>query len=211
MERVIAYVDGFNLYFGLKSKGWKRYYWLNVKELASRLLRPNQMLVGTKYFTARINGPQGKRKRQSTFIEALQTLSELEIMEGKYQLNRRLCRSCGFQDSVPSEKMTDVNIAVKLLEDAVLDSFDTALLISADADLTPAVNSLVKLFPAKRVVIAFPPDRYSAELAKSASAFFHIGRAPIAKSQSPLTVAKADGFMLFCPVEWRSAQSVPTM
>jgi hypothetical protein len=24
LERVIAYIDGFNLYFGLKSKGWQR-------------------------------------------------------------------------------------------------------------------------------------------------------------------------------------------
>jgi len=34
MDRVIAYVDGFNLYFGLKSKGWRRYYWLNPRALA---------------------------------------------------------------------------------------------------------------------------------------------------------------------------------
>jgi hypothetical protein len=34
MERVIAYVDGFNLYFGLKSKGWQRYFWLNIPALA---------------------------------------------------------------------------------------------------------------------------------------------------------------------------------
>jgi len=27
MERVIAYIDGFNLYFGFKSAGCKRYYW----------------------------------------------------------------------------------------------------------------------------------------------------------------------------------------
>ncbi len=29
MDRVIVYIDGFNLYFGLKSKGWRRYFWLN--------------------------------------------------------------------------------------------------------------------------------------------------------------------------------------
>ena len=30
MQRVSVYVDGFNLYYGLKSKGWRRYYWLNL-------------------------------------------------------------------------------------------------------------------------------------------------------------------------------------
>jgi hypothetical protein len=26
MKRVIAYIDGFNLCFGLREKGWKRFY-----------------------------------------------------------------------------------------------------------------------------------------------------------------------------------------
>jgi hypothetical protein len=68
MERVVAYIDGFNLYFGLRSKGWKGYYWLNIRALAQNLLKPDQALVSTKYFTARITGPPDKEQRQSTFI-----------------------------------------------------------------------------------------------------------------------------------------------
>ena len=30
MERVSVYVDGFNLYYGLRSRGWRRYYWLDL-------------------------------------------------------------------------------------------------------------------------------------------------------------------------------------
>ena len=48
-----VYVDGLNLYHGLKSRGWRRYYWLNLRRLAERLLRPGQSLVAVKYFTAR--------------------------------------------------------------------------------------------------------------------------------------------------------------
>ena len=29
MERIVAYIDGFNLYYGMKEKGWKYFYWLN--------------------------------------------------------------------------------------------------------------------------------------------------------------------------------------
>ena len=29
-RRVAVYVDGFNLYYGLRSKGWRRYYWLDL-------------------------------------------------------------------------------------------------------------------------------------------------------------------------------------
>ena len=37
--------------------------------------------------------------------------------------------------------MTDVNIAVELLCDAHADAFDTAILLSADGDLTGAVQA----------------------------------------------------------------------
>jgi len=42
MQRVITYIDGFNLYFGLKDKGWKRYYWLNLVELSGKFLKPEE-------------------------------------------------------------------------------------------------------------------------------------------------------------------------
>jgi len=50
-KKVIAYVDGFNLYFGLRESHLKRFYWLNIKALAQNLLKGNQQLIFTKYFT----------------------------------------------------------------------------------------------------------------------------------------------------------------
>ena len=43
-RRVIAYIDGFNLYFGLKDSGWRR-YWLDVSKLARSLLPDNAELA----------------------------------------------------------------------------------------------------------------------------------------------------------------------
>jgi uncharacterized LabA/DUF88 family protein len=202
MERVIAYVDGFNLYFVLRSKGWKRYYWLNIQALAQNLLKPGQTLFLTKYFTARIAWPPDKEERQSTYIEALKTLSEFEIFYGKYQLNPRQCSQCGFEDEVPNEKMTDVNIAVEILKDAYQNKFDVALLISADSDLVPPVKAVGELFPAKRVVVASPPGRYSVSLANSAGSSLVIGRGKIARSVFPEEVKKADGYILRRPASW---------
>lgn len=51
MKRVAFYIEGFNLYFGLKDAGWKRYNWLDVQALAGRLLKPGQALVTVKHFT----------------------------------------------------------------------------------------------------------------------------------------------------------------
>src|SRR5260370_3329785 len=134
MTRVISYIDGFNLYFGLKERNWERYLWLSVQALAANLLKPDQQLAHTKYFTARISFPPDKVKRQTTYLEALQTLPDLSIFYGKYQLSAQTCRRCVHVSQDPNEKMTDVNIAVALMEDAFRDAFDTALLVSADSD-----------------------------------------------------------------------------
>jgi len=203
MQRVISYIDGFNLYFGLRAKGWRRFFWLDVQKLSVNLLKPQQQLVYTKYFTARVSEPVEKRKRQQTYLEALETLSDFKIFYGKYQLNPRMCRKCGFQDSVPNEKMTDVNIAVELLADAFQDRYDTALLISADSDLTGPVETVRRLFPRKQVIVMFPPKRSSVELKNVASACFIIGHGNFKRSQFPEHVTKEDGYVLVRPTGWR--------
>ena len=45
MNRVVAYVDGFNLYFGLKEGYGRRYHWLDLQRLVAALLQPDQQLV----------------------------------------------------------------------------------------------------------------------------------------------------------------------
>jgi uncharacterized LabA/DUF88 family protein len=202
MARVIAYIDGFNLYFGLKSRGWERYLWLNVHALAGNLLQPGQTLVHTKYFTARVGFPADKVKRQATYLDALHTVSDVSIFHGRYQLNSFTCRNCSFVHQIPNEKMTDVNIAVELMQDAFRDRVDTAILISADSDLVAPVVAVQKLFPKKRVVVACPPGRSSVNLCKAAAAHFKIGRASIAKSLFPETVFTASGFALKRPASW---------
>lgn len=202
-ERVVAYIDGFNLYFGLKSKNWRRYYWLNLQKLVQNLLKPSQVLQYTKYFTARISGPPDKQKRQTTYIEALETLSNFQTFYGKYQNIPRTCRCCDYQETVPIEKMTDVNIAVELLSDAFRDIYDAAYLISADSDLVPIIAAMRSLFPQKRIIVAFPPERYSRDLANKARFSLIIGRRTIAKSLFPPEILKADGFVLKCPELWK--------
>ncbi|MBK6701492.1 MAG: hypothetical protein IPG55_16725 [Saprospiraceae bacterium] len=52
-ERVVAYIDGFNLYFGMREAGFDNCRWLNISKLVSSLLKPHQTLMGIKYFTSR--------------------------------------------------------------------------------------------------------------------------------------------------------------
>ena len=203
MKRVIAYVDGFNLYYGLREMRWKRYYWLNIPDMVRRLLKPGQILACTKYFTSIVNQPPDKHRRQGDFLEALGTLSDLHIYLGHYLSDTITCRNCGHTYQTHHEKMTDVNITVELMTDAYRDQFDVALLVSADSDLVGAVKAVRLLFPDKRIVVVFPPARFSNALKATASAYVSIRRNLLAKCQFPDQVVKADGTVLWRPAEWR--------
>lgn len=85
MLKTIFYIDGFNLYFGLKSAKLKKYYWLDIQKLAIELLNNDEELIEVKYFTARISDPPDKQQRQSTYIQAIETLSLVSIYYGLYQ------------------------------------------------------------------------------------------------------------------------------
>ena len=205
MARVIAYIDGFNLYFGLKNKGWKRHYWLDVVGLSRALLKPGQTLQAAHYFTARIRltgNNHADMRRQEDYLEALATCSNLSIHFGHFLEKPMHCYRCGTQWMAYEEKMTDVNIAVQLLADAFDDRFDTALLISADSDLTTPVRQVRSRFPAKRVIVAQPPGRNSVQLANAATAAFTISETKVRQSQLPEQITKPDGYGLRRPDSW---------
>jgi uncharacterized LabA/DUF88 family protein len=206
LYRVIAYIDGFNLYYGMREKGWQRYYWLNIQALVQGLLREDQKLAVVKYFTALVSSTPSdpdKCRRQNAYLEAIGTLQGVQILYGHYLEKSVKCFECGGRWVDHEEKKTDVNIAVEMLTDAYEDRFDTALLISGDSDLADLVRTIRSRSPQKWVVIAFPPDRHSSDLLKVASRAFTIGRKKLADSQFPDAVAKADGYVLQRPKEWK--------
>lgn len=204
MTRVITYIDGFNLYYGIREAYQRKYLWLNLVELSRNLLKPGQKLVHCHYFTARVNNPSDKRIRQRKYLEALETLApDLEISYGKYFFVPIECPYCHRSYQKASEKMTDVNIATAMLVDAIQDKFDTCLLISGDSDLSSPVTYIKNLFPQKRIIIAFPPKRNSAELKRVAHGYFRISENKLRNSQFPERVTKADGFILQRPQSWR--------
>lgn len=201
MERVIAYIDGYNLYFGLKDQGWKRYYWLNLQKLSERFLKPNQSLIETKYFTTVVKAPEKKRLRQQVFLDALRTLPNLHLFFGHFLYAEVECRQCKHTYVTHHEKMTDVNISVEMLKDAFQDRFDVAFLISADSDLVSPIQTVHNLFPKKKVVSVFPPERYSAALKQVSKGVLRIGRSDLAQCQFPEQVASG-GVILQRPSSW---------
>jgi len=202
LYRVNAYIDGFNLYYGLRAKGWKRYYWLNLIKFAESLLKPSQTLNAVKYFTARVDKPPDKKARQDAYLDALGTLPGLQIIYGRYQYDPFTCYKCSRTYYISHEKLSDVNIATELVADAFQGNFDTALLISADADLVPPIRKIKNLFPEKKVVVFFPPERRSADLARIADQSLFIYRKKLAENQLPEKIIRQDGYVITKPTKW---------
>lgn len=177
-----------------------------MRRLIENLLKPHQRLIGVKYFTARVAGTPSdpdKPRRQSAYLDALQTLPDVQVFYGHYLLRTQKCRACGAEDQIPTEKMTDVKIAVELLSDAFQDAFDTAMIVSADSDLVPPIGTVRRLFPRKGIIVAFPPNRSSVELRKIAGVTFTIGRKKLADSRFPERVRAASGHVIVGPETWR--------
>lgn len=98
--------------------------------------------------------------------------------------------------------MTDVNIAVAMMEDAHNDGYDTAFLITGDSDLVPPIKSIHNIYPQKRVLVAFPPNRSTISVKNEARGSLVIGRKKLLDAQFPDKVMKQDGFILQRPAAW---------
>ncbi len=202
LKRVIGYVDGFNLYYGLRAARMLAYRWLNIRFLCEAILPPTHRLELVRYFTTMVKGDPDKSSRQAVFIDALRTLSGIQFDFGHFLSKPVKCRSCGCQWAKQEEKKTDVNIAVRLLEDAIDDKFDKALIISGDSDLVPAIEAIHNRYSDKQIVLASPPKRVSRELRKVADERFVISISNIRSSLFPNPVVNDEGIELWAPEGW---------
>jgi RNase P subunit RPR2 len=95
MATVIAYVDGFNLYHGLRQGYGRRYLWLDLQHLVQRV-RPHDQILAIRYFTAEVKDDPDGLARQRAYLAALNAHStKVEIVLGRYQTKKMTCRQCG--------------------------------------------------------------------------------------------------------------------
>lgn len=170
MNRVTFYIDGFNFYYGLaasnkKDATWKKFYWIDVVKLFKSFLSDAQELSKVIYFTASPLDSE-KSSRQSSFLNANKLLNEntFEIVRGKYIEKPMHCPFCHNDFMRPEEKKTDVNISVRMQEDCINNKTDTLVLVSADSDLIPPLESINRNFSDKSIKVYFPPSRYSRDI-----------------------------------------------
>lgn len=114
--------------------------------------------------------------------------SILDIRYGRFQEKSLRCRRCSASWPTYEEKESDVALAVSVVGDGLNRLFGTALIVSADSDMVPAIRELRASRPEARVVGALPPNRNSSDLRRHCDASFQIGAAKIRQAQLPETV-----------------------
>ena len=159
MKRVIAYIDGFNLYHALQDTGEDHLKWLNIWSLMTSLLQNDEQLTKVYYFSAYAPWRASSYKRHQTYVRALE-ISGVNPVMGNFKAKNRSCYQCGSQWLDHEEKETDVNIAMNIICDAYDDNFDRCVLVTSDSDLVPVLKILNSKFSKKSVLVATPPKRH---------------------------------------------------
>lgn len=183
-KKANIFIDGFNLYYGLKTFG-NKYKWLDVQALGESFITQNDTeLSQVHYFTALISGDDDASFRQRLYLDALQAhCDKITIHYGHFLHKDKRCHNCGKTSRIPEEKKTDVNIACEILKGAYEDQYDLGYLVSGDSDLVPPVTITTQM--EKTIIVAHPPKRKSDELCKAASNWFSISQGKLKKSQMP--------------------------
>lgn len=208
-QKVIVYVDGFNFYYGLKKDiAWKRYYWLDFVRLFEKFMQKNQALVAVKYFSARPISNEDKARRQNMLFEANKENPKFKLIMGKYLKKRIVCKRCGFVMNTYEEKESDVRIATQIVNDVKNGECDTAIVVSADSDMIPAIE--LARSAGGRVYVFFPPNHHSGAIEKMTGV--NVVRMQWYETrfkQSLLpdeVVLKKNGFKLTIPEKWKLLQ-----
>lgn len=206
--RTIVYIDGFNFYYGaIKGTQWK---WLNPVELFQNVLGAQNELVKVKYFTARVqptpNDPD-VNIRQDAYLRALKAhcpLIELHyghFLRHKIPMENANPPPSSVQVWKNEEKGSDVNLALHVLNDAWLDAYDCAVIVSNDSDLADSLR-LVKEQHKKVIGLVTPgaPGRKtSRQLAQYADFIKSIRTWALKASQLPNPIPEVN---IHKPASW---------
>nr|DAF74573.1 MAG TPA: NicB-like protein [Caudoviricetes sp.] len=211
-RRVIAYIDGFNLYYcSLKGTPHK---WLDLVKLCESMLQPDDELIAVNYFTAKIStnrGDPAKALRQRIYIEAISLNPKINIIYGQFSTHKTQMplakewekgRIKTVEVIKTEEKGTDVNLAVQMVADAKDDKFDYALLFSNDSDMAYAVKIAVK--DCGKMVGLFV-DRHATSFPSLKKNVLHIKKLTptiFASNQLPDKIITTEGRTINKPAEW---------
>ena len=219
--RTIAYIDGYNLYYGLLRKS--QYKWLDVYTLfRDHALNQSSDLVEVRYYTAPMLGKMSDDLespiRQRRYLQALRKMHPigLTLIEGRIVAStpfQRLIRPIPEAPHLQkvqvldfNEKKTDVNIASDMINGAWLKTYDQAVLCSNDSDLEGALRSIKEYHPHIRIGLVAPisgddPRKISSDLARFSDWKKILSTTHLSRSQLPDRIPSSH---LSKPAAWKN-------
>ncbi len=196
--KINVYIDGFNLYYG--SLRGTQYKWRNPLKMC-QLLLPNDTISKIKYFTARVAGRPSDTDqpiRQNTYFRALETIPEIEIIEGTFLTKEVMMPLANTNPQQyarvikTEEKGSDVNLAVHLLRDAFRNDFELAVMITNDSDLLEPLR-IVKYELGLPVGLINPQQHPSFHLKQHATFIKKLRTGVLEEAQFPTTLTDDSG------------------
>ena len=198
-DRALVFIDGNNWYHSLKRGKISNIRNLDYAKISRKLVGPRDW-HGTRYYIGRVSQTGNRRlyAQQRSFLDSLQStdktschLGRLEKRQVTSETARQLKRYLaelkteidgqvfhdliGIAESeapfVMVEKAVDVMLAVDMTAMAIRDEYDTAYLLSADGDFTPAVKLIRQELKKKIFAVS---ASYGAALGREVNAFIHL-------------------------------------
>ena len=131
-EKAVVFIDGNNLYKGLKDcYGIER---LDLKPFCRYIVQGRE-LAGIYYADANFVQSRGTSNysKQQEYFTYIRNIKGLTFRKGYYKKHSK----------VPVEKLSDVYLATDMVDLCYRDEFDYGYLVSGDADYMPAVDIVV--------------------------------------------------------------------
>jgi len=214
--RIIAYVDGFSVYYACFRGPTKAinstFKWLDFQSVF-RTMYPDDEIVLVRIYTAIAPNPPddpSQAQRHDTYVRALRTLADVEVFVGRFQKAKResvLVRppngvSPNQTVFVYQEKQSDVSLASHLMLDAFQDRFDRAVIFTNDSDFLMPIK-LVRDHFGREVIVLSPDRTTNRQLANVATAAHVFDRQLLAKCQLPDELQDDEGRTIRKPVRWQ--------
>lgn len=197
-DRAAFYVDGFNLYHAIAELNEPHLKWLDLWSLGNLLIPSHsETLVRVVYCSAFATHMPERMVRHRKYVAALKSNGVDCVMGTFKKKSLTRCHGCQRTWQNHEEKESDVNIAIHLLDDAHMNEFDHAYLVTADSDLAAVTKMFRRRFPNKKITSVSPPNRrHAGAIAQNAHGKIALKKTQLERCLFPVRVIGSNGKLI---------------
>ena len=140
-KRVAVYIDGSNFFYKLRDLDISNITYFNYRGLAEWLAR-DRKIISKRYYVGVIRAKESDKRGQILRKNQVRLFNHLSSRDQDFIVKQGYLMK---NDGIYHEKGVDVKLAVDLLVGAYDNLYDTAILISSDTDLIPAIQKVKHL------------------------------------------------------------------